>query len=78
MRKIGDWYVNHVGVERREGSLLSSGCVSGAGTPEEAVEQHWTWLTDPKYYLILGAYLEQRQAVRWNGFMWKEVEEEKW
>ena len=76
MRKPGDWYVNHSGVERREGSCLSSGCVTGAKTPEDAVNQHWLWLTCPGYYLVQNAF-SNRRAFRWNGFMWKEIEEKK-
>lgn len=75
MRAPGDWYVGNQHAERKEGGVLSGGCVTGAKTPEEAVNQHWDWLTDPKYYLVIGAYGSERKAVRWNGFMWESVNE---
>jgi len=75
LRAPGDWYVNHRGVERREVGCLSSGCVSGK-TPEDAIAQHWVWLTDPKFYLLISPG-GNREAVRWNGFMWERVDEER-
>jgi hypothetical protein len=76
MRDDGSWYLHQSGVERKEGGCLSGGCDSGR-SPEEATEQHWKWITDPKYYIVIGAMSEQRRAVRWNGFMWEDVVEEK-
>jgi len=77
MRKVGDWYVNHQNIERRESSCLSGGCVIGAKTPEEAVEKHWLWLICPSYYIVKNAFTDRR-AFRWNGFMWTEIEEERY
>ncbi len=74
MRKPGDWYVLMSGVERKEGGCLSSGCVSEA-TPSLAVEAKWLWATDPKYYLVINAMRDNRRAVKWNGFMWEDVDE---
>jgi hypothetical protein len=76
MQKPGDWYVLWTGVERREGGCLSSGCVSEA-TPELAVEAKWEWATDPRYYLVINAMRDNRRAVKWNGFMWEDVDEHK-
>jgi len=74
MRKPGDWYVLMPGVERKEGVCLSNGCVSQP-TPELAVEEKWNWATDPNYYLVINAMRENRRAVKWNGFMWEDVDE---
>ena len=76
MQDIGDWYINHSGVDRREGNFLCSGVVTNAKTPEEAINQHWEWLLDPVYYIVVNNY-KGRHAFRWNGFMWEEVEEDK-
>ncbi len=77
MRKPGDWYVNHSGVERAEGCLLCGGCVTGAKTPQEATEQHWKWLTELKgdQYIVTNAMNDRRMAYRWTGYMWKRWEE---
>lgn len=74
MRKPGDWYVSLSGVERKEGGCLSSGCVSEA-TPEMAVESKWAWAINPNHYLVINAMRDNRRAVRWNGFMWEDVDE---
>ena len=75
MRDRGDWYLHH-GVERKEGGGLSGGLTSGE-TPEEAITQAWDWFTDPKYYIVVNAYRNNRRAVKWNGFMWEDITEEK-
>lgn len=77
MRKPGDWYVSQVGAEISNGSVLIGGCVIGASTPQEAVEQHWEWLTRPKpdEWLVLDAHRPTRQALAWNGFMWARITE---
>ena len=74
VRDNGTWYVN-AGIERKEGSCLAGGLIQAAG-PVEAIEAYWVWLTHPTLYLVLGAYTENRRAVRWNGFMWQDVQEE--
>lgn len=76
LRESGNWYVSHKGVERKEGGCLSGGCTI-ADTPEQAIEECWDWATDPNYYLVKGAYSDNRKAFKWNGFMWEEIEEEK-
>jgi len=76
MRDGGNWYVSQSGVERKEGACLSGGCNSGQ-TIEQAVNEHWEWLTDAGFYIVIDAYSDNRRAVRWNGFMWEPVVEEK-
>ncbi len=75
MRDDCSWYVSSMGVDRKEGGMLSGGCQSGI-SPEDAVEQWWSWATDPKYYLITRGTDDKRRAVRWNGFMWEDVNEQ--
>lgn len=73
MRGPGDWYVDQRGVERKEGSLLSGGCVSGAKSPEEAVNQHWSWLTgtmEHGFPIVIDAHRPTHREIFWNGFMW--------
>lgn len=77
MRKPGDWYVSHIGVEVKRGRIL--GGVSGNGqTPEAAVLDHWAQLLniEPLHYLVVNAMGPKRTAARWNGFMWQAVNEE--
>ncbi len=75
MREPGNWYVSQSGVERKEGGCLSSAGGCNGASPEVAVEEFWNWLIDHKYTIILGAYTDTRRAVKWNGFMWKDVRE---
>jgi len=35
----GDWYVDQPSVEKSNGRIIESGCVSGAHTPAEAVDR---------------------------------------
>lgn len=74
MRKLGDWYVSHKYVSRKEGGCLSHSPQNGKD-PEDAVNQCWEWMTDPKFYMV--KYEDaKRRAVKWNGFMWEDVNEE--
>ena len=75
MRRPGDWYVVMPGVQRKEGGCLFSGCDS-AKDPEAAIRSRWIWAIDPAHYLVINAYHGTRRAVKWNGFMWEEVQEE--
>lgn len=75
MRSEGNWYVSAQGVNRKEGAILSGSGIS-AGTPELAVVEYWKWATDPAYYLVKFED-GKRCAVKWNGFMWEDVKEEK-
>lgn len=79
MRKSGDWYVHHVGVSLKNKGLIFS--LSGNGSsPVDAIHDHWRQLTEfkPQEYLVLNAMdANNIHAVRWNGFMWQEVEMKK-
>lgn len=76
IRKPGDWYVTMPNVERKENGCLSSGCDSGKD-PEAAIRSRWIWATASEHYLVVNAYQASRRAVKWNGFMWEDVVEEK-
>jgi hypothetical protein len=78
MRKPGDWYLSVSGVEVRQRHMLSSPTVSES-SPMGAVGAMWTKLTElpDDEYLVVNAGSDKRFACRWNGFMWKTVEEEK-
>lgn len=74
-RKLEPWYVSQ-SVEIKRGGILKS--VSGNGeTVEEAIESHWQQLTELQAgeYIVVNAGSSERQAVKWNGFMWKKVQE---
>lgn len=77
MRKPGDWYVEHVGVEMKEspdaGVLI--GAYGNGATPEEAVEDHWRQLAlcESPAMIVVNAYSGNRRHVRWNGYMWQDV-----
>ena len=73
-RDDGSWYVINHRVERREGGCLSGGHQSGE-EPIEAIRELWEWMSEPGYYLVLNALGSDRKAVRWNGFMWVDVDE---
>jgi hypothetical protein len=76
LREDGSWYVSDA-TEIRDGGCLVG--VSGNGsTPQEAIEDHWYQLTDLEtgQYIVLRAMKENRRAVKWNGFMWADVNEE--
>lgn len=75
--KLEPWYVlQRVEIKTKGGSILK--CVSGNGnTPEEAIVDHWQQLTElnQEEYVVVYAGSNNRQAVKWNGFMWKKVQE---
>lgn len=74
-RKLEPWYVKQR-VEIKKGGVLKS--VSGNGeTVEEAIEDHWRQVTElePGEYIVINPGGEDRQAVKWNGFMWKRIVE---
>lgn len=75
MREPGDWSVSIFGVSRQEGSMISS--CGTTGTIEEAVDRRWLWATNQEFCLVINAMPDKRRAVRWNGFMWADVEEAK-
>lgn len=71
MRKPGDWYVQQQ-VDIKDGSILRG---------DYAVLDHWERLTTIKHPLFLlgreyfNGLVSTRKAVRWNGFMWENVNE---
>lgn len=77
MRKPGDWYVSQ-NIEVKSGGVLHSVYGNGS-TPKKAVENHWEKLTVLKssQYIVLNFCDDNRRAVKWNGFMWEEIEENK-
>lgn len=77
MRQPCDWYVEQ-SVEIRDGGILIGEYGNGA-TPQDAIEEHFEKLTSVKYprYIVASTGSPQRKAVRWNGFMWDHISEEK-
>lgn len=69
-----NWYV-HQRVELKNGPMLET--ISGSGiTPESAIDDHWSQLTDIADSQYLVTYASGgRRAIRWNGFMWADVPE---
>lgn len=78
MRKPGDWYVDHRGVDTKEtpDSCCLVGRYGNGSTPEEAIENHWRRLTEeqPLAYLWVSEFGKNRK-VRWNGYMWRDLPE---
>lgn len=73
IRAPGDWYV-HQDVEVGGNGFLT-GSYGNGETPEEAICDHWSKLTDgvsPGNYLVTRKY-GKRIHVRWNGFMWSHL-----
>ena len=81
MRGPGDWYVSQ-SAEIKDKCVLKSVCGNGLD-PESAVCDHWEQMTKlkPHEYVVSRHEWEgetyKRAAVRWNGFMWDHVVEEK-
>lgn len=76
IRKANDWYVSQ-SVEVKNGNILEGEYGNGT-TPDEAIENHWLKLVDDlpaNKYLVLGAYGENRKAVKWNGYRWEDYPE---
>ena len=76
MRKPGDWYVLQCSVEISQDGMLVSNSGNGA-SPVLAVHDHWDQLVTnlkPGEYLVINAMGPRRKAVKWNGFMWHDVE----
>lgn len=74
-RDLLPWYTDQQ-VEIKQGSVLVS--VSGNGmTQDDAIRDHWNQVTQlqPGEYVVVKAGTPDRQAVQWNGFMWKNVHE---
>lgn len=78
MRAPGDWYVSQSNVEVKEaGASVISFPVGNGADPERAVLNYFGELTSlkPKEYVVIGALGSKRRAVRWNGFMWADIDE---
>ncbi len=77
-RSASNWYATVDGIEVKQGSFLCGDYGNGK-TPEAAIDDCFRVLTELKRgeYLVKNAYGESRRAMRWNGFMWQEVVEEK-
>lgn len=75
MRAPGDWYVSH-GVEVKNGHVLE-GRYGNGPTPEAAIEDHWRQIAEisPPLYVVIDSYGKSRRAVRWTGYMWRDVAE---
>jgi hypothetical protein len=76
MRRPGNWYVDQRGVEVGGDGMLA-GLYGEGEMPINAVDDHWkkyvTNLPADKY-IVIGAYTDKRRQVRWNGFMWEDVQ----
>lgn len=75
IRKPGDWYVSQSVSVKRGGVLVGE---YGNGTsPEAAVKDHWDKLAENMTgeYLVCNEHRDQRDAFKWNGFMWDRVDE---
>jgi hypothetical protein len=74
LREDGTWYVS-INADIRDGGCLV-GVNTAKPTPEAAIEDTWKQLTDiePDQYIVAKPG-GKRRAVRWNGFMWSDVQE---
>lgn len=73
MRKPGDWYVHLPGVNQRQKHVTSGGLQSGK-TPVDAVEQAFDWATAQDFPLEIDNRGGGKRLVKWNGFMWADVD----
>ena len=76
-RGLKDWYVSQR-VEIKSGNFLA-GQYGNGDTPENAILDHWEKLvTDlpSNSYLVANHGYKTRRAVRWGGYMWKDVGED--
>lgn len=74
MRRPGDWYINTVGRQIRQGgSAILSACYGNGSTPELAVLDDWKKVATG--LPSTSAVLVQGKAYQWHGFGWKEVTE---
>lgn len=75
MRAPGDWYVTLPSVEIGGDGLLCSAGESGT-SPANAVAKTWLQIAtlEPPRRLVIRAMQNSRREVRWNGFMWEDVE----
>jgi hypothetical protein len=74
MAKPGTWYVDQPGVDIKASTRDGKALDLTGETPEKAVVARWAALTG-------GALVEHKRGrllrrVRWNGFMWADVQED--
>ena len=76
-KALESWYVSQRAEIKTKGSSVLRGVSGNGETPEEAIDDHWQQLTELKSdeYVVVHAGSDNRQAVKWNGFMWKKVTE---
>lgn len=72
MRSPGDWYCSGRGREVAKDGLLVGEYGNGS-TPQEAVENDWTAMTEKKKIIFVSAGPNSDRRFSWNGFMWQEV-----
>ncbi len=70
-RSYGSWYL-HFSPEIGKPSVLESPTQSGKD-PSAAVEEAWDQYSRADR-VVLNSYKENRREVRWNGFMWEDVQ----
>jgi hypothetical protein len=76
MRKPGDWLCSHR-LSIKDQCILKGGCGNGA-TPQDAIEDQWSRLTEKlarHELIVIDEMKASRRAFRWNGFMWREIDE---
>ncbi len=75
MREPGNWYVSQSGVDIL-GKHTTSTIGGGGNTPESAVESHFKALTVALKHgdCVQVRYGGKTRTVRWNGFMWADVD----
>lgn len=79
MRSPGDWYVSLDGIDIKKGNMLI-GAYGNGSNPEEAVNATWdryvTNISAEECVAITTLTNDgrKRRYVRWNGYMWCDVE----
>lgn len=69
MREPDDWYVRAHARSIEDGTMLRGAYGDGA-TPQAAVESDWAQMTALGVVVVL----KDNRRVRWNGFMWEDVQ----
>lgn len=73
MRRPGEWYADGPDMSKPNYGFLR-GSVGNGGSPEEAVNDLWSAVTEPGWYVVLHPMdPNRRREVSWNGHMWKDV-----
>lgn len=78
MREPGNWYVFLGGVCIKEKSLLASASGPTGTNPFDAIGKAWEVLTalSPDEHIVIYRGNNNRRSLRWNGFMWADIEED--